>query len=55
MTTPNLERLRAEIDLKRSALYELRAELFALQTDLEGFSAEYDQVVGRIEAEIEFG
>ncbi len=53
MTTPNLERLRAEIDLKRAALYELRAELFTLQTDLEGFVTEYEQVVGRIETEIE--
>jgi hypothetical protein len=49
----HLERLRAEIELKRTTLFELRGVLFNLQTELEGFAAEYERRVGRIEADLE--
>jgi hypothetical protein len=49
----HLERLRAEIELKRATLFELRGVLFNLQTELEGFAAEYEQHVGWLEAYLE--
>jgi hypothetical protein len=49
----HLERLRAEIELKRATLFELRGVLFALQTELEAFADEYEKKVGRLEADLE--
>lgn len=53
MTAPQLERLKVEVELKRAALIEARAELFKLQVELEAFLADYDRIVGPIEAQID--
>lgn len=49
----NIDRLKVEIDLKRAALIECRAELFHVQLELEAFLADYERVVGPIESALE--
>jgi uncharacterized coiled-coil protein SlyX len=49
----HIERLRAEIALKRSALAEQRAEVNKLQAELALFAEQYTNMVGPLEAELD--
>lgn len=48
-----LERLKIEIELKRAALAEHRAELLKLEKEVEGFAQQYAKIVGPLEAELD--
>lgn len=52
-TDQRTERLRAEIELKRAALFEHRTQLFKLQTQLHEFAEDYERLVGKLEKEVE--
>lgn len=47
------ERLRAEIELKRSALAEHRAALLKLQNEIDTFARQYDRIIGPLEAQLD--
>jgi len=46
-------RLRAEIELKRTALAEERAALQKLQNEVASFARQYDRTIGPLEAELD--
>src|SRR5262249_20956074 len=48
-----IERLQAEIELKRSALAEERAALMKLQSEIDSFARHYDRVIGPLEAQLD--
>ncbi len=48
-----IERVKVEIALKQAALVEHQSELFKLQREMEGFARQYDQVVGKLEAQLD--
>ncbi len=48
-----IERLQAEIGLKRTALAEYQAALRKLQTEIESFARQYDRIIGPLEAELD--
>lgn len=48
-----LERLQAEIGLKRGALAEYRATLQKLQNEIDSFARQYDRIIGPLEAELD--
>ncbi len=48
-----LERLQIEIELKRSALAEYKANLLKLQKELELFARQYDKALGLLEAQLD--
>ncbi|HLY26846.1 MAG TPA: J domain-containing protein [Aggregatilineales bacterium] len=48
-----IERLQAEIGLKRAALTEERAALQKLQSEIQAFARQYDRAVGPLEAELD--
>jgi hypothetical protein len=48
-----IERLQAEIGLKRSALAEHRAALLKVQREVEAFARQYDRIIGPLEAELD--
>src|SRR5258708_394257 len=48
-----IERLRVEIELRRAALAEQRAELQHLQQEIAGFAQLYARIVGPLEAELD--
>ncbi|HVO44470.1 MAG TPA: hypothetical protein VMT34_17715 [Aggregatilineales bacterium] len=47
------ERLKVEIEQKRAALAEARADLDALHRELDGFARQYDRIVGSLEAQLD--
>lgn len=53
MVDYRIERLKAEIEIKRAALFEARSELFKLQTAINEFTEEYNRVVGWIEGDLQ--
>lgn len=48
-----IERLQAEIALKRTALTEYKAALLRLQKEVEVFARQYDQVIGPLETQLD--
>src|SRR5260370_24608542 len=48
-----IERLEAEIGLKRSALAEERAVLQKLQNEVEAFARQYDRLIGPLETQLD--
>ncbi len=48
-----LERLQIEIDLRRSALAEHQAQVVRLQKEIDIFAADYDRVLGKLEAQLD--
>src|SRR5437660_1194266 len=48
-----IERLKAEIELKRTALVEYRAALQKLQNEIDFFARQYDRIIGPLEAELD--
>ncbi len=48
-----IERLQAEIGLKRSALTEYQAALAKLQREIGTFASQYERVVGPLEAQLD--
>src|SRR5260221_303837 len=49
----NMRRLRAEIELKRSALAEERSALQKLQNEIASFASQYDRTIGPLEAVVD--
>lgn len=50
---PDLERLRAEIALRRDALREHRRRLEALEGEIAAFARQYDRALGRLQAQLD--
>ena len=48
-----IERLRAEIELKRSALAEHRASVQKLHNEIDTFARQYDKIIGPLEAQLD--
>lgn len=48
-----IERLQAEIGLKRGALAEHRAALQKLQNEIDSFARQYDRIIGPLEADLD--
>jgi|SRR5579871_249724 len=48
-----IERLEAEIGLKRAALAEERTVLQKLQSEIEAFARQYDRIIGPLESQLD--
>lgn len=53
LMTPQIEKLKVEIELKRAALKEEQERLSQLQREIEGFAQQYEKIVGPLEARLD--